>query len=859
MAQSYFSKSPASLTPTSAAPAPKDNQDAYVDQRDRLLESLNSVKDILTDFRVFNKESWVVRYPQLRPVAEEPKAAEPAVIAETPKVQPKRPRDLQRLSLSFLDDATRQHEVVFSPVKNMKRSFTLETIADIAGKEEESDSSQDEPERLIPASDFRLLRLDLKLGPHGSSTSPAALVSQLEKTSIANLLDDRLNTSLNQLEKIKLRVEDKTSKVLVTGDLNAGKSTFVNSLLRRDVMPVDQQPCTTAFCEVYDASENGGVEEVHILKDGVEYSPTVESTFTRVPIAELENFISENEDEKRKVKIYLEDKNSQAQSLLNNGVVDISLIDAPGLNKDTNQTTAIFSKQEEIDVIVFVVSAENHFTLSGKEFLLEASHEKTYVFVVVNKYDGIRDKNKCRRLVLDQIKTLSPRTYENADELVHFVDSVHGTDKPSFENLQTALRSFILEKRGKSKLAPAATYLGHLLSDLELLVGANAILAQSELDRAAADLARALPVLEKMKAGQSQLEDGLEAIEDAGARNASLRAKQALDTALALVGQGKSAANAKVRMPTYPGLLGIWNYVHDVRKALLASVDAVVKQVEDDTREQTAADVRAINSHGEAFLPLGVPPTRREFVKSAMFGRRQNAKSRQASAYGGVGVQSVGLGLAQQKELLEASLADVLDAQYHFQLHFGGGDEDDVDGKERSGMDDATAISVASVGLGALTMVGGKALGARTIVESALSLSDLWHNETARKWAAPVIGAFALGGVAYFILELPNSVPRNVGRRIRRELVRPSPKEGSSEPVRGFVEVQAERVERETRKVLRLASWDVRERFRTAFDEHSKEAHEAETSRSKAEGALKGFREFEKRAGEVKEKAGSLL
>jgi mitofusin len=839
-----------------ATPTPKDNQDAYVQQRDRLLDSLTATKDILTDLRIFNKDSWVVRYPQLRPLSEEPVTQEPAKLPEqAPVSTPKRPRNLnlQIRSLSFLDDPTKQHEVVFSPTTHKSRSLTLATVADLPEKEEtsEPEAVEDGPERLIPAShasDFRLLRLDLKLGTHGSSNSPAALVSQLEKTSIANLLDDRLHSSLNQLEKIKMRVEDKTSKVLVTGDLNAGKSTFVNSLLRREIMPVDQQPCTTAFCEVHDAAENGGVEEVHIVKEGVEYSAFDESTFTRASIAELDQFISDNEDEKRKVKVYLEDKNSQAESLLNNGVVDISLIDAPGLNKDTNQTTAIFSKQEEIDVIVFVVSAENHFTLSGKEFLLEASREKTYVFVVVNKYDGIRDKNKCRRLVLDQIKTLSPRTYENADELVHFVDSVHGTDKQSFADLQTSLRSFILEKRGQSKLAPAATYLGHLLSDLELLVGANAVLAQSELDRATADLARALPVLEKMKAGQGELEDGLEAIEDAGARNASARAKDMLDAALTLVGQGKSAAGSKVQMPSYPGLLGLWNYVHDVRRALLASVDAVVKQVEDETRDQTAEDVRAINKHGEAHLPIGAAPSRREFVKSAMFGRRQNTSSR------GRNMHTVGLGLAGRKDLLEASMADILDAQYQFHLHFGGA-EDDLDAKDRTAVDEAATLSVVSVGLGALTMVGGKAIGARSLLEGVLSLSDLWQNESARKWAAPVIGAFALGGVAYFILELPNSVPRNVGRRIRRELVRPSQKEGA-EPVRGFVEVQTERVERETRKVLRLAGYDVRERFRAAFEESTKEVTDAETTRDKAEGALKGFREFEKRAGEVREKAG---
>jgi mitofusin len=286
----------------------------------------------------------------------------------------------------------------------------LATIQD----EEAAEGTCDNSNRLLPTSDFNVLRLDLKLGSHHPSSSAASLVSQLEKSSIANLLDERINTSINHIDKLRLRVEDTSSKVLVTGDLNAGKSTFVNALLRREVMPVDQQPCTTAFCEVHDAAENNGVEEVHILKDDVAYDLTDDSTFTRASIADLEQIVADNEEHQPKIKLYLADTRAPSESLLNNGVVDISLIDAPGLNRDSLHTTAVFARQEEIDVVVFVVSAENHFTLSAKEFLETASNEKAYLFIVVNKYDQIKNKEKCRRLVLEQIKDLSPRTYEDA-------------------------------------------------------------------------------------------------------------------------------------------------------------------------------------------------------------------------------------------------------------------------------------------------------------------------------------------------------------------------------------------------------------------------------------------------------------
>ncbi len=108
---------------------------------------------------------------------------------------------------------------------------------------------------------------------------------------------------------------------------------------------------------------------------------------------------------------------------MNNGIADISLIDAPGLNRDSLKTTALFARQEEIDVVVFVVSAENHFTLSAREFLSSASKEKAYLFIVVNKFEQIKNKEKCRRSVLEQIRELSPRTYDDAADLVHFVDS----------------------------------------------------------------------------------------------------------------------------------------------------------------------------------------------------------------------------------------------------------------------------------------------------------------------------------------------------------------------------------------------------------------------------------------------------
>ena len=808
-----------------------------------MLKALDSTKAILGDLRRFNKDDWVVRYPQLQ--------EQPTVSESSSTSAPKRKGT--RRSLSFPDDPSFQAEVIVSPAKaGLTRSVTLASIAD---KEDESATAEEDEDRLVSpaeASDFHVFRLDLKLGAHGSSSSPAALVAQLEKSSIANLLDDRILNAVNHLDKLRSRVEDTSSKVLVTGDLNAGKSTFVNALLRREVMPVDQQPCTTAFCEVHDATENGGKEEVHVLKAGTTYSPKDESTFSRATLADLDSIVSENEDESQVLKVYLSDPRDPQASLLSNGIVDISLIDAPGLNRDNTHTTRVFARQEEIDVVVFVVSAENHFTLSAKEFLLNASHEKAYLFIVVNKYEQIRDKAKCRRLVLEQIKQLSPRTYEDAEDLVHFVDSQQALheDTASFGNLESALRSFVLVKRSKSKLAPASTYLTKLLSDVDLLVGANAIVAQTELERARDDLNRVRPVLEKMRSGREALEESLESVEENGASRTRMRTKELLTDAVERVGQGKLGVDSpSMLLPSYPGLLGIWDYAREVRRALLSSLDVAVKLAEDEARVVTTEAVNKISQLGDTHLPEGVERSRRVFMPEAMFSSRadkkSNRRSKQASrTVVAGGLYGLGIGLAQRPDMLETTFFDLFDVHHQFWVHFGEGK-----GEEAEDMAVST-LGYASVGLGALTMVGGKVVGARSLFEGVVRVWDLFENESARKWAAPVLGAVTIGLVTYLVLELPSTIPKTVGRRIKASLTKEQEEKGEEG---SFVGANASRVSRETRKVLRLASWDLRERFRAAMEERGREVHGAEETERRAKKALDWFNEVENRAGEVRQ------
>jgi len=233
-------------------------------------------------------------------------------------------------------------------------------VKDHNEKSVEDNSTKKHSEENIDFDDDNLevLRLNLKVENYAD-----AMATAWDNAIIAHF-DGKILESTRHLEKLYMRISDTSSKVLVTGDLNAGKSTFVNAVLRKSVVPQDQQPCTAGFCEVIDAKNNDGIEEVHAIDNPETYNREDPSTFTRFELDHLKQVVTENAHQYALFKIYCLDDRTEEESLLNNGVVDISLIDSPGLNIDSLKTTALFAQQEEIDVIVFMVNAENHFTLS---------------------------------------------------------------------------------------------------------------------------------------------------------------------------------------------------------------------------------------------------------------------------------------------------------------------------------------------------------------------------------------------------------------------------------------------------------------------------------------------------------------
>ena len=638
----------------------------YNQNRTALGRAINQTVETLKKLQEMNTK-WPAHYPTVqRP---------PSPPAARPEVRP----GISHTQSTF--DIEGHDSLPSRPQPPRRAGTSLGELRDPAAESSEDGASKtpaQEPRLVTPqlAQDFSVLKIELKM----EGLPQSEIVHSLEKQSVASLLDNQINNSIRHLFALRERIEDTSSKVLVTGDLNAGKSTFCNALLRRKILPEDQQPCTAIFCEVLDHRENGGVEEVHAIPHGYVYNRNDESTYHVYSLKQLEDIVVDA-DRYSMCKIYIKDIRSVDQSLLNNGVVDIALIDAPGLNNDSLKTTALFARQEEIDVVVFVVSAANHFTLSAKEFIFNAAREKAYMFMVVNGYDNIRDKKRCQEGILKQIAHLSPATFKESSELVHFVSSnmiptAPGPDGPpgdfggsggasggsyfdgpnenpgkdddddepkgkhgepgsppkgkgkgkekeaqdDFSELEASLRRFVLEKRARSKLAPAKTYLMNVLGDLGTLASVNKDVAQNELDRVTEELRQLEPQVDQSKKARAEADESVATNIEETSNDVYALTRNTLNDSIARVAESDLGVH-------YPGIFGAYAYADDLKAAMLNQITETVRWCEERAREKTVQGVSGIKSLG--LLHLGDQYVDLTFRSEKMFKSRRDALARQ--------------------------------------------------------------------------------------------------------------------------------------------------------------------------------------------------------------------------------------
>lgn len=306
------------------------------------------------------------------------------------------------------------------------------------------------------------------------------------------------------------RLSSDAFKVLVIGEFKRGKSTFINALLREEVLPAFATPCTAVINEIkygdrkeatlhfrHDAklatrSDLPAAVKAHSAKHSEEPCPPLV-----IDVADLEEYVvisDPAEDQARSVagSPYDRVEIRWPLEICKNGV---ELIDSPGLNEHGIRTKVTTDYLSKVDAVLFVMSCQ---ALGSQSELAVIDHQiraagHREIFFVANRFDEIRERERDRLVAYAQ-KRLAERT-EFGTEGIFFLSALKALDgrlagdtdmvaESGIERVEARLAHFLTHHRGRLKLLQPTSQLLEGISRAlnEVIPGQRSMLRQGEAE-----------------------------------------------------------------------------------------------------------------------------------------------------------------------------------------------------------------------------------------------------------------------------------------------------------------------------------------------------------------------------------------
>jgi len=255
----------------------------------------------------------------------------------------------------------------------------------------------------------------------------------------------RMTEQQEELQRIQQKLSSHTFSVGIMGEFKRGKSTVINSLLEKEIMPADILPCSATMNRVtYDLHPHAEL----IMRDGSKKD---------IPVEQLVSFVT---------KLTAENESNAAQvdeaivyypcRFCKNGV---DIIDTPGLNDDERMNKIAEEVIPKLDAVIMVITPDNPFSMSEAEFVrnkLMASDLGRLIFVV-NKIDTIRRKS-------DRIRVVEGIREKIYSSVVQKMADVYGEGSAEYEEA--------IQKMGKIKVFPFSALdalEGKMVNDQEMI------------------------------------------------------------------------------------------------------------------------------------------------------------------------------------------------------------------------------------------------------------------------------------------------------------------------------------------------------------------------------------------------------
>ncbi|MEW5706390.1 MAG: dynamin family protein [Actinomycetota bacterium] len=192
----------------------------------------------------------------------------------------------------------------------------------------------------------------------------------------ASLQQSETRGSYSMLEYAIEKLTENKFNLVVMGEFKRGKTTFINALLRKAVLPMAVVPLTSIITElVYGNDPSAKV----IFNNG---------QIKNISVDELEDYVTErqnpnNEKDVKKVIV------SYPSEYLREGVI---LVDTPGVGSIYEHNTEVsYGYLPEADAVIFLVSSDPPISKTEIAFLTDIKEYIEKIFFVQNKIDYLSE------------------------------------------------------------------------------------------------------------------------------------------------------------------------------------------------------------------------------------------------------------------------------------------------------------------------------------------------------------------------------------------------------------------------------------------------------------------------------------
>lgn len=299
---------------------------------------------------------------------------------------------------------------------------------------------------------------------------------KLARTQLANMVEGQLSVVRNSdydsvvnttekpsvlLAETNKRLKDENLRVLVMGKFSSGKSTFLNGLLGRPLLPMKAIPTTAVIGEI----RYSDTEKIVLLpKKGKWHGG---DTPFEISASELSKYITiDHTDGDSKENPFEKVFINSPLAICKNG---IEFVDSPGLDDPTSHDSVTKEYLPTADAIIYCMNSQAAYSAKDKDEIeaLRSLGYTSIIFVltyfdVLQENDKMMGTNDAQTTKEHIIKTLTPLTDlgENGIFFVNSLAAIKGKvqhdavmlQKSNFPVVEKRMEEILVNERGRLKI-----------------------------------------------------------------------------------------------------------------------------------------------------------------------------------------------------------------------------------------------------------------------------------------------------------------------------------------------------------------------------------------------------------------------